>query len=842
MKLVGWLATFSKKTLVSTIGSIRFTIGFTSSSHLITNFKHPVLTSEEMLSGTRLGFDSWADTSCAGRHAFVESFVEGKSVNAVGFSTSLGTLSNLPIANVLYAYDTAQGNTLIIENCNAIYLGEKMDDSLVNPVQCECNDTRVDLRPKMFYPDVHACQTITFSDGTSIPLELDGVLPCLYVRRPTQEEIDSCPRVQLTSEDEWDPREFNGIMSMSAQSIKPVRTNDDPLTCELLEYSIASVLAAQPLLAYNDDSGYYSISPLATKSKASLTPEQLSRLWHIGISTASRTLKATTHKCLRSTGMLARRYKTDKSQLRYKQMTRQFGTFYCDYLKVSTKSIRGNIGGTVYTNKLGFKRFYPHSDETGQSTAHGLRTFIDLVGLPASLHSDGHSNFTEGAFKRLLRKFGILHTTTEPHSPWQNRAEYAIGEIKQYSRRLMQKTNTPIRLWCFCYEYSAEILSLCATGRYDLHGRTPYELVLNYTPDISELVTFTWFQWCYYLCEHTKTKVLCRWLGPSHGIGQAFCSYLLTDKATFIARSSVIPVPDEELNTDIVRQNCVNFMASVEQKIGNHKDPLFVHDKPDLIYYEPFGDTPIEDETILPYGDEIETAKTLNIDEEYLESLDEFIGANVVIPGSTPGIEPVIAVIKGRKRDHDGNVIGRANANPILDSRIYELQFPDGRVEDYAMNVIIENLMAQTDANGIDIGIFQEIVDVRTDKDIAVQKGEAAYTTFNGRKKPVVTTKGWELLIRWNDGSTSWLPLGTVKESLPVQLAEFAFAKDIHNEPAFKWWVFKTLKKRDYLIKKISTRHPMHKGNMKFGIQVPRNVDEALELDRKNGNSFWQRS
>ena len=162
-------------------------------------------------------------------------------------------------------------------------------------------------------------------------------------------------------------------------------------------------------------------------------------------------------------------------------------------MKSGVKSLRGYIGGTVYKNKTGFKKFFPAADEKGKSTAAGLRDFIELVGLPALIHSDGHNNFVQGDYKRMIRKFGLKHTYTEPHSPWQNRAEFAIGEIKRYSRRLMQSTQTPIRLWCFCYEYSADLLSLCATGRYSLHGRTPYERVMNYTPDISEFATYKWY-------------------------------------------------------------------------------------------------------------------------------------------------------------------------------------------------------------------------------------------------------------------------------------------------------------------------------------------------------------
>jgi hypothetical protein len=69
-------------------------------------------------------------------------------------------------------------------------------------------------------------------------------------------------------------------------------------------------------------------------------------------------LEATTHKCTRTTGLLARRFKTDQAQLQYKQFKKQFGTFYTDYLKSNIKLVQGHIGGTIYKNKLGFMKFF----------------------------------------------------------------------------------------------------------------------------------------------------------------------------------------------------------------------------------------------------------------------------------------------------------------------------------------------------------------------------------------------------------------------------------------------------------------------------------------------------
>ena len=86
------------------------------------SFKHPELSAEELRLGCKLGLDSWADTGCSGRHAYVEEFVIGKTVTAIGFSSALGKLDNLLYAHVLYAYDHEDGWILLLEHNNTIYM------------------------------------------------------------------------------------------------------------------------------------------------------------------------------------------------------------------------------------------------------------------------------------------------------------------------------------------------------------------------------------------------------------------------------------------------------------------------------------------------------------------------------------------------------------------------------------------------------------------------------------------------------------------------------------------------------------------------------------------------
>ena len=53
--------------------------------------------------------------------------------------------------------------------------------------------------------------------------------------------------------------------------------------------------------------------------------------------------------------------------------------------------------------------------------------------------------------------------------------------------------------------------------------------------------------------------------------------------------------------------------------------------------------------------------------------------------------------------------------------------------------------------------------------------------------------KGWMLLIKWWDGSETWMKLCDLKEAHPIEVAEFAKAHGIDGEPAFAWWVPYTL-------------------------------------------------
>ena len=77
-----------------------------------------------------------------------------------------------------------------------------------------------------------------------------------------------------------------------------------------------------------------------------------------------------------------------------------------------------------------------------------------------------------------------------------------------------------------------------------------------------------------------------------------------------------------------------------------------------------------------------------------------------------------------------------------------------------------------------------------------------------------------------------------MKESNPVEVAEFAKARGIDDEPAFAWWVPYTLRKRDVILSAVKSR--VRKMTHKYGIEIPTSIRDAIEIDKKTGNTFWR--
>ena len=586
------------------------------------------------------------------------------------------------------------------------------------------------------------------------------------------------------------------------------------------------------------------VSATRTAEKHSgLTKEVLARRWGTSLETADRTLKVTTQEGITIVPRgVERRFKSFSKHLNYPTL---MGRWYSDTLFAKCRSIRNYTCGQVFTNGLGDTFMYPLRKK--REAGHGLKSFILENGAMQTLITDnakeeGKHGAHDTLWNNLVDDYMIRHLTTAPYSQYQNRAESEIRELKRGTWKFLRLKKAPKRLWCFCAGWYAGVRRLTALDIFRLGGRVPAEKRLGNTPDISEYAQFDWYEFVKYNDVGTDDNQHVKYgrvLGPCQTSGTNMCFYILTEKCSVIVRDTVSSLSDEESRRDDMEQRIKDFDERVNAKIG---------DKPTKR-----GEIALDAEMLVDGGIQPEIPEELfntdakdfdwdleepdaampDVDDYDPDTVDNYLNSDVVMPRGD-GFER--GKVVRRSHGPDMNPIGKANKNPILDTRSYEVQFEDGEVSTYQANMIAEHMSSRCDEHGHELMLMYEIVDHRKNGD-AVATADGMIKTNSGNMVPRKTTKGWSLLVNWKDKSSSWVALKDLKESHPVQVAEYAEGNKITDEPAFKWWVRAVLKKRDRIIMKVKSAY--RRKTHKYGIRVPRTVEDAYDIDRQNGNTYW---
>jgi hypothetical protein len=257
---------------------------------------------------------------------------------------------------------------------------------------------------------------------------------------------------------------------------------------------------------------------------------------------------------------------------------------------------------------------------------------------------------------------------------------------------------------------------------------------------------------------HVSKIQLKRDLGAAIDIFPAMTRKILNQNGSVMYRSSVRPLTQDEIQSPTERKDSDKFDIAIEEKFG----PAMSKDdfQDDLDYKDFF--TPTYD--CYEY-DEVSPSKIPDIDyikeDHDVDTYDQYVGAHVRVP---IGDEIRSGKVVHHKRELDVTVRGRANANSILDTRTYKIEFPDGHSEEYTANVISENMYAQCDIEGRQYNLMEGIIDHKTDGH-AVAPSDM-YIKHGSKKKGNKKAKGWHLCGECKDGTKSWectMHLVTVK-------------------------------------------------------------------------------
>ena len=786
-------------------------------------------------SSNRTETDNHADTCCVSEDAALIIEDYDVPVTVTGYAKGIGDRTVSTVTAVV-AYDGYDGKTYYLHIHNALLI-DKLHANLLCPMQLRDRGLRINDEPKHMVPTPSEFHNAIYIPGNNdhdelvIPLSLNGVFGYFPTRKPTRDEYDASDpamHIELTSRwPIWDPSDDRFSKAEASMLDVYGKLRNIPKRPDA-DRMIASINRMEGDVIPSDDLAlaldyHRNVSAVQTKSKRPyVDAATLAKRWNIGIETAKRTIDATEQRAVRLlTGdRITRRFSTNDRKLRYRRLS---CAMYTDTMFAKKKSwFRQNTCAQVYCTEFNWGRVYPMQKKSLTHTT--LKRLYQEVGVPHTMIVDNSKEQIHGDFKKLLSEAGTRLSRIERISPWMQRAEGYIREVKRAALRNQQRSGSPEALWDHNIELVALIRSHTALRYGDLEGQVPETVITGQTADISRYVEHSWYDFVKAYDQQQKfpndKEVLGRWLGPARDISPAMCAKILKSNGQILYTSTYRALTQEEWRDPKEEEKRRIYDQCIKQKMGGKATlTQLERDTAKTPTYDPYDIHSVE-----PIPD---------IDDATPEYQDQYIGAEVSVP-----LQGTLTAgkVKRRTRTEAGELFGKANDNPVLDTRSYDVEFPDGTINSYTANIIAINMLGQCDKDGNTVKIMDSIVDHKTNgsevqyEDRFVKRGNNLHL----RK----TTKGWSLCILWKDGSTSWERLADVKESYPVEVAEYAVAHRISDKPAFAWWVPYVLKKRDRIIAAVNKRYV--KRTHKFGIEIPKTVQRAYEIDEETGTTLWR--
>jgi hypothetical protein len=278
-----------------------------------------------------------------------------------------------------------------------------------------------------------------------------------------------------------------------------------------------------------------------------------------------------------------------------------------------------------------------------------LQEFIKDVGIPNEMVCDGAGEQVgpKSDFIKACRRVHYKMRRTEPHSPWQNQAEGMIGETKRQRKTKTSAKNVPGRVWDYGLVHESTIMSHITRGP---DGRTGYERMTGYTPDISEMLDFDIWNLIWYHQPGTDTsepvRRLGRWLGIAHRIGSDMCYWVIPVSGVVLACITVQRISTPlELQVTELQDQVKEFDIALRERLSDSNFVISGMEEtsgfyvPDIYDMEEFADSV----TVPRDRDGTQPEQDLFTPKGY----DNMINAKIMIPKSDSTI--VGKVIKRAK-------------------------------------------------------------------------------------------------------------------------------------------------------------------------------------------------
>ncbi len=144
--------------------------------------------------------DSHADTCVLGKNFIVYSST-GRECDVYPYTDSYDGIKGVQIVSGATSWTCQDtGETFVLVVHEALWMPDSMTHSLVNPNQLRAFGSTVQDNPWGGQMSL-----VDSEEVVTIPMHLDGTNVGFQTRTPTQDELDECQHIHLSSQHEWDP-------------------------------------------------------------------------------------------------------------------------------------------------------------------------------------------------------------------------------------------------------------------------------------------------------------------------------------------------------------------------------------------------------------------------------------------------------------------------------------------------------------------------------------------------------------------------------------------------------------------------------------------------------------
>ena len=709
-------------------------------------------------------------------------------------------LDDLPIVTAAGLLQTTDGPVIGIFHQYAYYSKGKTIHSVP---QLEHFDILVDCTSRK----KHGKQRIQTPDGFVIPLHIRNGLAYMDMCPPSDDELEALPHVIFTSDVPWDPSCLDNETDLSLANMNLAvldefptvdeeyfdsRSSDNGETQRIIASMLYDrihnddeiVLDHEDTIDYLTSERYFDAMSQEVKRKEIDYNKLQPCLGYAPIDVIKRTIETTTQFARNIVRLPFRQH--FKSRFPALNVRRRNEPVATDTVWSDTPAVHsGYVAAQVFVGRNTYVTdvYGCNSDAEFKGI---LEDNIRQRGAMDCLVSDGAKAQISKKVQDILRMYKIGDYISEPYHQHQNFAENRISTLKDTCNRIMDRTGAAGELWLLCITYVASLLNHLANP--NLGNLTPLTKMYGTTIDISQFLEFHFNQPVYYAADNKwpseSPEKSGRWVGVAENVGDALTYKILTDDTNKIIYRSAVRSKDES-------------------KDYNQRLSAFNGDETE----KPIKSIVKSKEYSLPNV----RAKTF--------SPDDLIGRTFL-----------------KQPEEDGQ---RFRARIVR--KIIEMDENEEK---------IKFLVKLPDEEQDEIMAYNEIIDIIADQYEEEQRDPERLWLFKSilahegpltPKHPNYKGSKYNILVQWEDGSSTYEPLDVFGKDDPVSCAKYAKDNDLLNEPGWKRFrhLVKNFKTFQRMVNQSRLKSIRRSPVYKYGFEIPRSVKHAKELDIKNGNTRW---